>query len=135
MRDYLRPDIGEVLIDSEEAYQEACAFIRQVMPQYEPNIKLYRDAIPLFTRYQIEGERGLGDIALPPADFGKLANALARTFADLAEHGTNTALVSPARRRRFLRTVMAARNVAAPVFAFEEIGMEARPALVGQIAA
>ena len=56
VRDYLRPDIGEVLIDSEEAYQEACAFIRQVMPQYEPNIKLYRDAIPLFTRYQIESQ-------------------------------------------------------------------------------
>ncbi|MFN4101149.1 MAG: flagellar biosynthesis protein FlhA, partial [Pararhodobacter sp.] len=82
-----------------------------------------------------DAERGGLDIALPPADFGKLANTLAQTFADLAEHGTQAALVSPARRRRFLRTVMAARDVGAPVLSFEEIGMEARPALVGQIAA
>ncbi len=100
-----------------------------------PLVQLAPEWEDVFTRYQIEGDRGLTDIALPPGDFGKLANALAEKFADLAEQGTQAALVSPARRRRFLRTVMAARNVAAPVFAFEEIGMEARPALVGQIAA
>mgnify|MGYP002378395474 CR=1 FL=1 len=100
-----------------------------------PLVQLAPEWEEVFTRYQIEGDRGTGDIALPPADFGKLANALARTFSDLAEQGTQAALISTARRRRFLRTVMAARDVAAPVLAFEEIGMEARPALVGQIAA
>ncbi|WP_323020530.1 flagellar biosynthesis protein FlhA [Pararhodobacter sp.] len=100
-----------------------------------PLVQLAPEWEDVFTRYQIEGERGGTDIALPPADFGKLANALAQTFLSLSEHGTQAALVSPARRRRFLRTVMAARDVSAPVLSFEEIGMEARPALVGQIAA
>jgi len=100
-----------------------------------PLVQLAPEWEEVFTRYQIDAERGGLDIALPPADFGKLANTLAQTFADLAEHGTQAALVSPARRRRFLRTVMAARDVGAPVLSFEEIGMEARPALVGQIAA
>lgn len=89
----------------------------------------------LFTRYQIDGDRGRGEIALPPADFSRLAASVARTFSELADSGTQAALVTTGRRRRFLRTVMAARDIGAPVLAFEEIGLEARPALVGQIAA
>ncbi|WP_031208760.1 ribonuclease E, partial [Halomonas huangheensis] len=56
MRDYLRQDIGEVLIDSPEVHQEALAFIRQVMPSYQQKIKLYSDEVPLFSRYQIESQ-------------------------------------------------------------------------------
>ncbi|MEQ6918296.1 ribonuclease E [Halomonas aquatica] len=56
MRDYLRQDIGEVLIDSEEVHQEALTFIRQVMPSYQQKIKLYVDEVPLFSRFQIESQ-------------------------------------------------------------------------------
>ncbi|WP_254275118.1 ribonuclease E [Halomonas sp. 3H] len=56
MRDYLRQDIGEVLIDSEAVHQEALAFIRQVMPSYQQKIKLYVDEVPLFSRFQIESQ-------------------------------------------------------------------------------
>ncbi|MCO7213634.1 Rne/Rng family ribonuclease [Halomonas sp. OfavH-34-E] len=56
MRDYLRQDIGEVLIDSPEVHQEALAFIRQVMPSYQQKIKLYADEVPLFSRFQIESQ-------------------------------------------------------------------------------
>ena len=56
IRDYLREDIGEVLFDTQESYEEAIAFIRQVMPQYENRIKLYDDKLPLFNRYQIESQ-------------------------------------------------------------------------------
>ncbi|SHL37333.1 ribonuclease E [Halomonas cupida] len=56
MRDYLRQDIGEVLIDSPQVHQEALAFIRQVMPSYQQKIKLYSDEVPLFSRYQIESQ-------------------------------------------------------------------------------
>ncbi|MDZ7853346.1 MAG: ribonuclease E [Halomonas sp.] len=56
MRDYLRQDIGEVLIDSEQVHQEALAFIRQVMPSYQQKIKLYVDEVPLFSRFQIESQ-------------------------------------------------------------------------------
>ena len=56
IRDYLRKDIGEVLFDTEESYQEAISFIQQVMPQYENRIKLYTEKLPLFNRYQIESQ-------------------------------------------------------------------------------
>ncbi|MDA0279371.1 MAG: Rne/Rng family ribonuclease [Proteobacteria bacterium] len=56
IRDYLRKDIGEVLFDTKESFEEAITFIRQVMPQYENRIKLYEDKLPLFNRYQIEGQ-------------------------------------------------------------------------------
>ena len=54
IRDYLRQDIGEVLIDSADAHRQALEFIQQVMPSYENRIKRYEDPVPLFSRYQIE---------------------------------------------------------------------------------
>ncbi|MBK1885691.1 ribonuclease E [Marinobacter sp. DY40_1A1] len=56
VRDYLRQDIGEVLIDSEGVYEDVLNFVRAVMPTFENKIKLYKDEIPLFSRYQIEGQ-------------------------------------------------------------------------------
>ena len=56
IRDYLRQDIGEVIIDTRSAYDLASAFIQQVMPNYKSKVKFYQDNIPLFTRYQIEGQ-------------------------------------------------------------------------------
>ncbi len=56
MRDYLRKEIGEVLLDTKESHEEALSFIQQVMPQYESRIKLYDDKLPLFNRYQIESQ-------------------------------------------------------------------------------
>lgn len=56
IRDYLRQDIGEVLIDSVDAYEEALNFISQVIPQYKNKVKLYQDPVPLFNRYQIESQ-------------------------------------------------------------------------------
>ncbi|MDF3030192.1 MAG: ribonuclease [Moraxellaceae bacterium] len=56
VRDYLRQDINEVLIDSEAAHEEALSFVKQVMPHYEHKIKLYKDSVPLFNRYQVESQ-------------------------------------------------------------------------------
>ena len=56
IRDCLRRDIGEVLIDGEEAYKQAHEFIDPVMPQYKERIKFYQDPVPLFSRYQIESQ-------------------------------------------------------------------------------
>jgi len=56
VRDYLRQDVGEVIIDSREAYELASAFIQQVMPNFHNRIKFYEDDIPLFNRYQIENQ-------------------------------------------------------------------------------
>lgn len=54
IRDYLREEIGEVLFDTGETYEEAMQFVRQVMPQYESRIKLHEEKLPLFNRFQIE---------------------------------------------------------------------------------
>ena len=54
LRDYLRNDIGEILIDHEELYNDAREFVQQVMPNNLRKLKLYQDTTPLFSRFQIE---------------------------------------------------------------------------------
>ncbi|WP_156498590.1 Rne/Rng family ribonuclease, partial [Oleiphilus sp. HI0079] len=56
IRDYLRQDIGEVLVDAPMVFEDVLNFVRSVMPAYENKIKLYQDEIPLFSRYQIEAQ-------------------------------------------------------------------------------
>ncbi len=56
IRDYLRQDIGEILIDDAEVHQQARDFVQQVMPTYLSRIKHYSDHTPLFSRYQIESQ-------------------------------------------------------------------------------
>lgn len=56
IRDYLRQDVGEVIVDNKEAFDLASAFIQQVMPNFRSKVKLYQDDIPLFNRYQIESQ-------------------------------------------------------------------------------
>lgn len=54
IRDYYHQDIGEVLIDTEGVHEQARQFMSHVMPQNVNRIKLYRDDVPLFSRFQIE---------------------------------------------------------------------------------
>jgi ribonuclease E len=56
LRDYLRPDIGEVIVDNAEIYEQARAQMERSMPAELPKLKLYRDDIPLFSRYQVESQ-------------------------------------------------------------------------------
>ena len=56
LRDYLRADIGEILVDTDEMYQDARQFMEQVMPQSLRKLKHYTDDIPLFNRFQIESQ-------------------------------------------------------------------------------
>ncbi|MEW6765519.1 MAG: Rne/Rng family ribonuclease [Pseudomonadota bacterium] len=56
LRDHLRDDIGEILIDHEPTYQQATEFVQQVMPQNLKRLKLYHERVPLFTRFQIESQ-------------------------------------------------------------------------------
>ncbi|GAB3276177.1 ribonuclease E [Parahaliea aestuarii] len=56
IRDYLRDDVDQVLIDSNEAHQQATDFVSMVMPQYKSRIKRYEDSIPLFNRFQVESQ-------------------------------------------------------------------------------
>ncbi|MCG7869352.1 MAG: ribonuclease E, partial [Candidatus Thiodiazotropha taylori] len=56
IRDYLRADIGEIVIDDGDVYSQAERFINQVMPQYSKKLRHYDDEVPLFSRYQIESQ-------------------------------------------------------------------------------
>ena len=54
IRDYFRPDIGEILVDNQEVYDQVAEFMSYVMPSNVGRLKLYQDHTPLFSRFQIE---------------------------------------------------------------------------------
>lgn len=54
IRDYFQPEIGEILVDTDEIYDQARQFMAHVMPDMVNRVKRYREDIPLFTRFQIE---------------------------------------------------------------------------------
>ncbi|HEX8010813.1 MAG TPA: Rne/Rng family ribonuclease [Casimicrobiaceae bacterium] len=54
IRDYFHPDIGEILIDTESIFEQAQQFMSHVMPANVHRVKLYKDDVPLFSRFQIE---------------------------------------------------------------------------------
>ncbi len=56
LRDYLRADVGEILVDTEQMYEQAREFMVSVMPQNLRKLKMYKDDIPLFNRFQIESQ-------------------------------------------------------------------------------
>ncbi|MEN8685051.1 hypothetical protein, partial [Marivita sp.] len=66
-------------------------------------------------------------------DFETLSKRIADELAKASGKGIYPALVAPGRRRRFLRSVLSAKGINNPVMAFEEIGLDAKPALVGTI--
>jgi flagellar biosynthesis protein FlhA len=100
-----------------------------------PLVQLAPEWEDTFTTFEIRSDRGSGDVALPPDSFNQLADGIADKLGQAAEAGAYAAVVTSTRRRRFLRTVMAAKGIMNPVLSFEEIGIDARPALVGLVPA
>ncbi|MBS3979370.1 MAG: flagellar biosynthesis protein FlhA [Rhodobacteraceae bacterium] len=100
-----------------------------------PLIQLAPDWERTFSTYQIDSDRGQRDVALPPEIFARLANGLTERANRAAEGGVYPALVTSVGRRRFLRTVVHAKGLHMPVLSYEEIGTDARPALIGQVPA
>jgi ribonuclease E len=56
LRDHLRNDIGEIIVDDVKVFTQASEFMQQVMPQNLKKLKLYEDRVPLFNRYQVESQ-------------------------------------------------------------------------------
>ncbi len=54
IRDYFNADIGDILIDTDDIYEQAKQFMQYVMPEFAPRVKRYSDDTPLFSRFQIE---------------------------------------------------------------------------------
>ena len=100
-----------------------------------PLVQLAPEWEDTFATYQVETGAGGLDVALPPDVFNKLADGVSDELGQTSAHGVFAALVTSTRRRRFLRTILKARGVSNPVYSFEEIGLDAKPALVGMVAA
>lgn len=126
--------------------ESICELVRQQLGfQLVADMKREDGSIPLiqlapewedtFATYQIDAPNAGADVALPPNLFNKLADGVTQTVSQSTEHGLFPAVVTSTRRRRLLRTIMQARGIANPVLSFEEIGLEARPALVGTVPA
>ncbi len=56
LRDYLADDIGEILVDNQDVFNEAQQYMQRFMPAGLRKLKLYEDSVPLFTRFQIENQ-------------------------------------------------------------------------------
>ena len=95
----------------------------QIAPEWEK----------VFASYQIDGYRGHRDVALPPDQFARLASLLADKLNKAADGGVSAAVVTSSLRRRFVRTVLATKGLTSPVLSYDEIGLEARPAIVGLV--
>jgi ribonuclease E len=54
IRDYLRRDVGEILIDNPRIFEEAKVYIQQFRPDFAHRVKLYQGEVPLFMHFQIE---------------------------------------------------------------------------------
>ena len=97
-----------------------------------PLVQLAPEWEERFRSHQVEGG---ADVALPADEFTRLVSGISTTLSETADAGVFPALVTSARRRRFLSTLVAAKGLSAPVLSFEEIGLDARPAMVGQVPA
>jgi len=100
-----------------------------------PLVQLAPEWEDTFTTYQVDVNGGNLDVALPPDMFNRLAEGLSERLNMVTEQGVFAAVVTSTRRRRYLRTILKSRGITNPVLSFEEIGLEARPALVGMVAA
>ncbi|MEM6987063.1 MAG: Rne/Rng family ribonuclease, partial [Pseudomonadota bacterium] len=117
LRDYFHSDIGEILIDQPELYEEAKGFVEVCMPHNARKLKLYQDSTPLFTRYQIEQQIESAfqrEVTLPSG--GAIVidhtealisvdvnSARATKGADIEETATNTNLEAASELARQLR--------------------------------
>jgi flagellar biosynthesis protein FlhA len=128
------------------APEAVCEHVRQRLGfQIVANVQRSDGTLPLiqlapewektFATHQLDTDRGTRDVALPPEQFSRLANGLVDKINRTAEAGIFPAIITSTLRRRFLRTVLAAKGLTTPVLSYDELGPDSRPSIVGQIAA
>lgn len=100
-----------------------------------PLIQLAPEWEETFGTYQVESDQNTVDVALPPEVFAKLTRSMADAIEKSSENGFSASIVTSSRRRRFLRRIVRAKGFQTPVLSFEELGLDARPMLVGTVAA
>ncbi|SDI63290.1 FHIPEP family protein [Aliiruegeria lutimaris] len=122
--EYVRQRLGFQIVSGLRR-EDGTVPLLQLAPEWEDR----------FSSYQIDGPGGMKEVALPPEDFGRLAAGVSEKLSQAAERGIFPAIVTSTRRRRFLTSVLAAKGVHSPVLSFEEIGMDARPSMIGVVPA
>ncbi|MBK5925005.1 flagellar biosynthesis protein FlhA [Rhodovulum sulfidophilum] len=122
--EHVRRRLGFQLV-AEHRREDGTLPLLQLSPEWESR----------FSTYQVGGEAGVSDVALPPEEFNRLASAVSEKLAKAGENGIFPVIATSGRRRRFLQMALSAKGIAAPVLSFEEIGTNTRPALVGMVAA
>lgn len=96
-----------------------------------PLVQVGPDWETQFASHEISDGSGRSDVALPAETFNRLANSVKSQLDKSALQGTFAAVATSAKRRRFLKTVLAAKNIRNPVISYEEITPTERPSIVG----
>ena len=118
--EYVRQRIGFQFISKLRAGDGSLPLI-QLGPEWEE----------VFTQNEREQGNGTSDIALPPSEFNRLAGAVRDKIAKAVSGGVFPAIVTSAKRRRFLTTVLSAKGIRNAVIAYEEIDPSERPSILG----
>ncbi|MDQ7080671.1 MAG: flagellar biosynthesis protein FlhA [Paracoccaceae bacterium] len=118
--EYVRQRLGFQIV-AEYRRQDGTIPLIQLSPEWEEK----------FREHAVAGEGILEEIALPPEEFNRLAEAVNDKLNTASETGDYPVIVTSSRRRRFLRMVLSSKGIRNPVLSYEEIGVSARPALVG----
>jgi flagellar biosynthesis protein FlhA len=121
--EHVRQRIGFQLV-AELRREDGTIPLLQLAPEWED----------LFVQYQIE-PGNTANVALPPKDLNRLATAISERIARLGETGVYPALVTSSHRRRYLRSLLASKSIPNAVLSYDELGIDAKPALVGTVAA
>jgi len=96
-----------------------------------PLVQLAPEWEPIFSEHTLSGDGQLPDVALPPDIFNRLIESISDKISKAAENGTYPAIVTSTRRRRYIRTILLAKGIRNQVISFDEIGISAKPSLVG----
>ncbi len=118
--EYVRQRIGYQFI-SKLRNQDGVLPLIQLAPEWEA----------LFRHHETQNENGSPDIALSPADFNRLASTVRDRVATAVASGIFPAIVTSARRRRFLSSVLSAKGVRNAVISYDEIDPTERPSILG----
>jgi flagellar biosynthesis protein FlhA len=84
-----------------------------------------------FSQYEVNGDSGSSDVALPPELFSELITAVQAKLNETAQKGIVAAVATTSKRRRFLQTVLASKGIRNAVVAYEEISAKSRPYIIG----
>lgn len=122
--EYVRQRLGFQIVAELKRPDGRLPFI-QLAPEWEKR----------FLQYQVSSEAGGVEVALPPEEFNRLADNIAAAVRDAVSGGGEVTLVTSAKRRRFLKTVVSAKGLTTPVLSYEELGTQVRPAILGVVPA